>query len=186
MGYLGLDETVVKDENLFQRLFWPSDHAAETDYLGQQGFWICVGVAVLSLIVLVVRGEWISGLLTFAFFALGGIGVREHSVGAATLVALAFWMNQVSGAISGRFPGFLSLAAGCLLLANIRGTYVAARWKLRGDPEAFPERLKTTLKERFVDQMPMRVWPRARVGFFILAGIYMLLSIAGVMLLPRH
>jgi hypothetical protein len=31
MGYLGLDQSPVKDDNMFQRMFWPSDHAGETD-----------------------------------------------------------------------------------------------------------------------------------------------------------
>jgi hypothetical protein len=149
MGYLGLDETPVKDDNLFQRLFWPSDHAGETDALGKQGFWVCWIVALISLIVLTLQGHLFIGLLQFAFFALGGVGVREHSVSAATLVAVGFWANQILGMFQGQFPGILVIAGGVLLIANIRGTYIAERWAKRGDPDAFPERMNTTFLELF-------------------------------------
>jgi hypothetical protein len=39
-------------DNLFKRLFWPRiESHYDVDLLGQQGFWVCSIVAVLSLIV---------------------------------------------------------------------------------------------------------------------------------------
>lgn len=164
---------------MFQRMFWPSDHAGETDSLGQQGFWVCWAVAVVTLVLLMVNGHYWLAMLQFAFFALGGVGVREHSVLAAALVAVAFWTNQIYGMTQGRFPGFIWLAGGVLLIANIRGTYVASKWAKRGDPDAFPERMQSTLKERFVDQMPLAVWPKGQFVFYAVAAVYMGLLVVG-------
>jgi len=180
MGYLGLDGTEVKDDNLFQRLFWPSDHAGETDYLGKQGFWVCWAVAAISLLVLTLQGNLWVALLQFSFFALGGIGVREHDVPAAVLVATGYWINQIYGVFMGQFPGLIGLACGILLIANIRGTFIAKRWATYGDPEAFPERMNTTLIEQFSDRMPMVVWPKTRILFYCISGIYMLLVFFGL------
>ncbi len=88
--------------------------------------------------------------------------------------------------MAGMFPGLLSIAAAVLLIANIRGTWIAARWAKRGDLDAFPERMRETWRDRLVDQMPLRVWPKARVPFFCIAGIYMLLAVAGTVMLARH
>jgi hypothetical protein len=186
MGYLGLSEPLEKEDNLLQRLFWPGDHAGETDTLGQQGFWICAVVAIGSLVVLAVQGHWILALLTLAFFGLGGIGVREHSTVAAVLVAVAYVLNLIANVMAGKFPGFLTIAAAVLLIANIRGSWVAAKWAKRGDPESFPERMRETWRDRLVDQMPAWVWPRARIAFFCVAGIYMLLLLLGTVMLSRR
>jgi hypothetical protein len=186
MGFLGLSEPIEKQDNILQRLFWPGDHAGEVDSLGQQGFWICVFVAVISSVVLVFQGHWFVALLNFTFFSLGGIGVREHSTTAAVLVAIAYVLNQAANVVAGMFPSFLGIAAAVLLIANIRGTWVAARWLKRGDLDAFPERMSETWKDRFVDQMPARVWPKARVPFFCVAAIYMLLIALGTVMLAHH
>lgn len=183
MGYLGLDETPIKDDNLFQRLFWPSDHAGETDQLGQQGFWVCWAVGSVSFLLMLARGHWLLALLTLLVFGLGGTGIREHSQPAAMLIACIYWLNQLAGVVSGQFPGFLGLVGGVLLIANIRGTYIAAKWAARGDQEVFPERARATLADRFVDQMPLKVWPKAKVPFFALAGLYLALTVLGIVAL---
>ena len=96
MGYLGLDQTVVRDDNMFQRMFWPSDHAGEADTLGKQGFWVCLAIAILSFVVITAQGHWLLGPFTALFFLLGGAGVREHDQPAAVLVAVAYVMNLVA------------------------------------------------------------------------------------------
>jgi hypothetical protein len=186
MGFLGLSEPIEKQDNIFQRLFWPGDHAGEVDSLGQQGFWICAVVALISAIALVFQGHWVIAFLTLAFFGLGGIGVREHSTSAAILVALAYILNQAANLLAGMFPSFLGITAAVLLIANIRGTWIAARWAKRSDPDAFPERMRETWKDRLVDQIPAQVWPKARVPFFFIAAAYMLLVSVGILMVVRH
>jgi hypothetical protein len=186
MGYLGLDETPVKDDNLFQRLFWPSDNASDTDALGVQGLWICMIVAALSTIWLLVAGSVVTALITLAFFVLGGIGVREHSVPAAVLVAFAYLVGIVGNIFLGIPPGVLPIIAATMLLTNIRATHIANRWAKDGDPSAMPERRQETVLDRFVDQMPSKVWPAARFGFFCVAGVYCGPLIAGTLIVALH
>ena len=95
---------------MFQRMFWPSDHAGETDQLGKQGFWVCLAVAVLSCVVLLAQGHWVLGLLTLLFFGLGGIGVREHSTAAAVLVGITYLFSIVANAFVGIPPSIVSMA----------------------------------------------------------------------------
>lgn len=186
MGYLGLSEPVEKQDNLFRRIFWPGDGAGDVDALGQRGFWLCAAVGTISFVLFVAQGHWLIALLTLAFFWLGGVGVREHSTAAAVLVAAAYLLHQAASLMAGTFPGVIAVAAAVLLIANIRGTQIAARWAKSGDAEVFPERMRETWSDRLVDQMPARVWPRTRVVFFGIAGIYMLLAVVGTALLARH
>jgi hypothetical protein len=183
MGYLGLDATEqVKPDNMFQRMFWPSDHAGESDDLGKQGFWVCIAVAMLSAIVLLSQGHWFLALFVTAVYLFGGIGIREHSQVAAIFVAATYWLDQLASLASGRFPGFLGIAAGVLLIANIRGTWIAAKWARIGGPDAMPERQSGTVRAWVVDQMPAKVWPVMQYPFYVIAGLYSLLVIAGVVL----
>ena len=186
MGYLGLDQTEIKDDNMFQRMFWPSDHAGETDQLGKQGLWVCFAVAVLSALVLTAQSHWVLALLTLLFFALGGVGVREHSTAAATLVAVTYLLNLVANLFLALPPGILQMGATVLLLANIRGTWIAAKWARSGDPDAMPERRKETFSDRVVDQIPAKVWPITRIPFFVLGGLYVLLTLFGAFNLATH
>jgi hypothetical protein len=186
MGYLGLDETPVKDDNIFQRLFWPSDNPSDTDALGVQGFWICIIVAVLSTIALILSGNWLLACIVFAFFALGGIGVREHSVPAAVLMAVAYLGGQIGNLLLGLPPGALGVIATLMLFTNIRATRIASRWARLGDQSAMPERRSETFLDRFVDQMPAKIWPSMRIPFFCIAGIYLIILTLGTAILARR
>jgi hypothetical protein len=184
MGFLGLDQTEVKDENFFQRMFWPGDHPSDTDALGQRGFWICLAVAVLSLVMLTLRGQWIIGLLVFLFYLLGGIGVREHSQAAAVLVTAAYLMDCASSIfVMGAPPGALQIIVLLMLAGNIRATYIADKWAKQGGAEAMPERRDDTFADKLVDKMPAAVWPKAKVPFFMIAGLYMLMTILGIVMI---
>ena len=154
--------------------------------LGKQGFWVCLGIAVMSLIVVTFQGHWILALFTALFYLLGGIGVREHDQPAAVLVAATYVLNEVAGLFVGLPPGILGLAATVLLVANIRGTWIAAKWADSGEPDVMPDRFNTTFSDKLVDQMPAKVWPKARVPFYCLAGVYVLLTALGIVMLAMH
>ncbi len=188
MGYLGLSDSdpLEKEDNLFRRLFWPSDHAGEADTLGQQGFWICCFVAITSFVALSFQGYVLIGLLALVFFGLGGIGVREHSTAAAVLLAVAYITMAITGILLGRPPGFIDIAVTILLIANIRGTWIAKRWAKRGDPDVFSERMRETWRDRLADQMPAYLWPKSRIIFFGVAGVYMALLILGIVFVVQH
>ncbi|HEY4359129.1 MAG TPA: hypothetical protein VGN16_25505 [Acidobacteriaceae bacterium] len=186
MSTLGLDDRPSKDENFFQRLFWPSPDPSEVDTLGRQGFWLCLILGVLSLVFLVLRAQPLSGAVALLFFFLGGIGVREHSVTSAIYVAGAYAINICSVIALGSSPGPLDLIAFGLLLANIRGTWIASRWMKRAGHEAFPDRMSETLGDKMADRMPAAVWPKLSMVFYVLGGVYLLLSVFGMLLLAMH
>jgi hypothetical protein len=186
MGYLGLSEPIEKQDGLLRRIFWPGNGACDVDALGQRGFWLCAVVGAGSFLVYLVQGHWIIALLTLAFFWLGGVGVREHNTPAATLVTLAYLLNLLGNLMTGAFPGVIAFGAAALLISNIRGTWIAARYAKSGEPQQFPERMRGTWRDRLVDQMPPIVWPKARVAFFAIATIYIALSVVGTVFVIRH
>lgn len=180
MSTLGLSGPPSKNDSLLKRLFWPSvGNAVDADLLGQQGFWICLIVSILTLGTSLFQGQWIIGILGAVFFFLGGIGVREHDIFAAIAVSAVYWMNILVVIFTGHFPGFLVFIAAALLTANIRGCLIAASSMKQGDPDEIPLRFHETWRDRLVDQMPARIWPRIRIVFYVLAALMLLLSVAG-------
>lgn len=189
MSTLGLDGRPEEQDNIFQRIFWPSNHAGEADALGQQGFWVCLIVGVISAGISLFTGHFLIGLLVFGFYWFGGMGVREHSISAAIIVALGYIAALVFAVSTGHFPGFLDIAITVILLANIRGTYIASSWKAKGDPEVFPDRMNVTFFDRLVDQLPAKLWPKGRYAFFCLGVIYgalLALGTVGILRAPPH
>jgi hypothetical protein len=144
---------------------------------------VCVAIGLLSFLGLALRGSPILGLLTALFYWLGGMGVREHSQPAAVLVASAYLLNLLASIAQGVPPGLLTLAAAVLLIANVRGTFIAAKWAAQGDPEAMPERMSETFSDKLVDQMPRTLWPKTRVVFFVIGILYLLLTVLGAVML---
>jgi hypothetical protein len=81
-----------------------------------------------------------------------------------------------------------------LLLTNVRATFIASEWRPAADGEDRPQRLSETLRDKLVDMWPPKLWPLAQIPFYILGGLWLLvtmLSLAGVLLmklgiLPIH
>lgn len=185
MSTLGLDGRPQREDNIVQRIFWPSNHAGEADSLGQQGYWVCLVVALISAAISIFTGHPAIGLLVFVFYWLGGMGVREHSIAAAIIVA-AGYIGALAFAIATRhMPGFLDIAISAILLGNIRGTYIASSWKAKGDPDVFPDRMNVTFFDRLVDQLPPKVWPKGRYAFFLVAVVYGALIALGTIAMMR-
>lgn len=180
MSTLGLDGAPEKEDNLFRRLFWPSDSPYELDTLGQQGLWVCVIVGSLSSAGMAMAGHPLLAVLNLLFYWIGGMGVRERSIAAAILVAVAFLLNLLAGLLAGMMPGVIALISAGLLLANVRGTIIASRWAKRGGADLFPERLDETLTDKFIDRLPARVWPRAEIPFYGIGSIYLALTVFGI------
>ncbi len=177
----GMPEPPPKDDHLVRRLFWPRDRAGDAEFLGEQGLWLCFIVTFVLCAVLGSEGQYTACALTFVFFALGGIGVREHSSAAAILVAVAFVLNQIANAMSGIIPNVFAIIGAILLLINIRSTRIARRWAYSRDHHhPFAEEWSKDWRERIVDQMPALVWPKTRTVFFCVSGIYLLLVFIGI------
>jgi hypothetical protein len=191
MQTLGLSSQPQPADNLFKRLFWPAiESQYDVDLLGQQGFWVCTIVAVLSLVVMIILGTPITGVFAALAFFLGGCGVRQRSVAAAVLVFSLYLVNFVGGIAIGAFGNPLIQGVVLMLLfANVRATVLSHRWMAQPiDPidQEFPERSMTTITDRFANKLPAVLWPRTRYVFFPLAGILLLLTVAGVVVMKRQ
>jgi hypothetical protein len=174
-----------KSDGWVKSLLWPTvDNAWDVDYLGQQGFWICLLIAVASCIFILVfaqtvdqpavrRLELILAITTFFVFFVGGMGVRQASWPAAAIVFVIFAVNQLA---SGH-PGILSIIIGAVLLSNLRATYLAAHWKQPADDEDRPMRFNETFRDKLVDQLPPRAWPILRIPFYIAAGLLLVFTL---------
>jgi hypothetical protein len=89
MQTLGLSDSTPRTESRIKTLFWPAiQSASDVAYLGAQGYWVCTIVAVVSVVVLIFRGNSILGPLVFLFYYVGGVGVPERSRYAAAVVLL--------------------------------------------------------------------------------------------------
>jgi len=191
MQTLGLSSQPQPADNLFKRLFWPAiESQYDVDLLGQQGFWVCTIVAVLSLVVMIILGTPITGVFAALAFFLGGCGVRQRSVAAAVLVFSLYLVNFVGGIAIGAFGNPLIQGVVLMLLfANVRATVLSRRWMAEPvDPidQEFPERSMMTITDRFANKLPAAVWPKTRYIFFPLAGILLLLTVAGVVIMKRQ
>jgi len=191
MQTLGLSSQPQPADNLFKRLFWPAiESQYDVDLLGQQGFWVCTIVAVLSLVVMIILGTPITGVFAALAFFLGGCGVRQRSVAAAVLVFSLYLVNFVGGIAIGAFGNPLIQGVVLMLLfANVRATVLSRRWMAQPvDPidQEFPERSMTTITDRFANKLPAALWPKTRYVFFPLAGILLLLTVVGVVVMKRQ
>ena len=197
MQTLGLSGDRKKSDGRLKSLFWPTvDSAWDVDYLGQQGFWLCFIIAVLSGAFLAVTAAEtpnpagrmsvlvLAGIIFFVY-VVGGMGVRQSSWPAAALIFTLYVVNALG---SGRPPGILTIIIGAVLLSNLRATFLASRWKPAAENEDRPMRFNETFRDKLVDQLPPRLWPVLRIPFFIASGMLLifLLYATVIMFLRPH
>jgi hypothetical protein len=197
MQTLNLSGSDKKSDGRLKSLFWPTvDNAWDVDYLGQQGFWACLIIGLVSLALIVFMASFAPsttgriasitfGLMIFFVYFIGGMGVRESSWPAAAMIFSIYVINQIG---SGKAPGILSFIIGAVLLSNVRATFIASRWRPVAVEEDRPTRFNETFRDKLVDQLPPRAWPILRIPFFIAASLILVflvyLSVVG--LTNRH
>ncbi|WP_433972736.1 hypothetical protein [Tunturiibacter lichenicola] len=191
MQTLGLSSQPQPADNIFKRLFWPAiESQYDVDLLGQQGFWVCTIVAVMSLVLMIILGTPIIGVFTTLVFFLGGCGVRQRSVAAAVLVFSLYLINFIGGIAIGSFGNPLIQGVVLMLLfANVRATVLSRRWAAKLVDQIdneFPERSAETIGDKFSNKLPAALWPKSRYVFFPTAGILLLLTITGVVVMKRQ
>jgi hypothetical protein len=191
MQTLGLSSEPKRSDGALKSIFWPTvENAWDVDYLGRQGFWICLLIAVFQLAVsLFAAGPIaiVAGAAAALASLIGGMGVRQGSWPAAALVFSIFASNLLYALAIGQFPGFLAIAAAAILLSNLRAAFLASRWKPAGEDEDKPMRFNETLADKLADGLPAKAWPLLRIPFFVLASVLLLLVLAGVLMaLLRH
>jgi hypothetical protein len=194
METLNLSGNEKKSDGRLKSLFWPSvENAWDVDYLGQQGFWICLAISILSFVFIAITALELAnpsaasmtiaiGAVVSFVYLVGGMGVRQASWPAALVVFVLYVTDQIS---AGRI-GLLSVIIAGVLLSNVRATLLASRWKPAGEDEDRPMRFNETFRDKLVDQLPPRVWPILKYPFYALACVVMGLVVIGAVLQPKH
>jgi hypothetical protein len=184
MQTLGLSQESKRSDGLLKSIFWPTvENAWDVDALGRQGFWLCLIIAAFQIVATLVSGNlllMIIGAVSALTFIVGGMGVREKSWPAAALVFAIFFINLLYTVANRQFPGFLSIAAACILLSNVRAAFLASEWRPVSEDEDKPTRFNESLADKLADQLPSKAWPVLQIPFFVLTSLLMLMSITGL------
>jgi hypothetical protein len=163
METLGLSGSTPRTEGRLKSLFWPSiQNGTDVDYLGVQGYWVCAIVSVSSLVFNALSGQTIAGIFVLLYYYLGGVGVRERSRYAAIAVFVFYVVDMLFSGV-----GVLKVLFAALLLSNLRATWIASGWQTESEEAALPPRLNETWGDKFADQLPMWLWPKVRVFYYI-------------------
>ena len=184
MQTLGLSGESRRSDGRFKSIFWPTvENAWDVNYLGQQGFWICVIVALIEAVAGAFSGNpvflSIYGVAALVFL-VGGMGVREASWPAAAMIFSLFFTGLLYNMAMGRFPGIVSILAAGVLLSNVRAAFLASEWKPAGDGEDKPTRFNETMVDKIVDQLPAKLWPHLQPYFFAVAAALLALDLIGL------
>lgn len=149
-----------------KNLFWPTiRHGIDVEYLGHQGFWLCLVLAAFTLFFSWSHHQLPYGLVDVLFWILSGIGIRQRSRFAA---AAAFVLYLLSQFVVTNFS-ISSLIFLALLLSNIRATWLSAKWLANGtEPPSLP--LNETWMDKAVDVAPPMIWPWAQWVYYLYAA----------------
>jgi hypothetical protein len=182
MQTLGLSDSTPRTENRLKSLFWPSiQTGSDVDYLGTQGYWVCSMVAVFSLVVSVIEGHAIVGTFVLFFYYLGGVGVRERSPYAAAVVFVLYVADMVASG-----PSVVRVLMAALLLSNLRATWIASRWKPESEEAILPPRLGDTWSDKFTDKLPMWLWPKVRIVYYVFSACFLVVFAVGLAIAILH
>jgi hypothetical protein len=192
METLGLSESTPRIEGRLKSLFWPSiQNGADVDYLGVQGYWVCAIVGLLSLLVYLASGYLLLAGLAALFFYLSGVGVRERSRYAAAAVFSAYALDTIAAFCRlyagtntqemAAAPSVVRVILTALLLSNLRATWIAARWKPDSEESVLPARMQDTWADKFADWLPMQLWPKVRIVYYVISGVFLFLCLLGVL-----
>ncbi|HEV2490125.1 MAG TPA: hypothetical protein VGT03_09980 [Candidatus Acidoferrales bacterium] len=177
METLGLSNASLKSEGRLKSLFWPSVRTSnDVDYLGSQGFWVCLILAVLSFVFAIFTAHPVAGAFIMLFYYLGGVGVREHSRYAAAVVLVMY----IADSLTSFGNPVLRLLIAALLLSNLRATWIASRWKPESNEAVPAPRFDETWTDKFADKFPMWLWPKLRIPYYIFSVCLLLLVVIGL------
>jgi hypothetical protein len=176
MQTLGLSDSTPRTESRLKSLFWPSvQSAADVDYLGTQGFWVCTVLAVFTFLVSSASSFPISGFFFFLLYFLGGVGARERSWQAAGVVFLLSLLDTLSAGIS-----VVRILFTALLFSNLRAIWIASRWKPESEEATLPPRLGETWTDKLSDRLPLWLWPKIRIVYYIFAVCMLIMTTVGL------
>jgi hypothetical protein len=176
---LGISDSTPRTENRLKSLFWPSiETGSDVDYLGAQGYWVCAVVSLISFVLSIMTGHPISGALVLLFYYLGGVGVREHSLYAAAVVLIMYLGDTFATG-----PSIIRILFAALLLSNLRATWIAATWRPESEDAILPPRFGETWSDKFADQLPMWLWPKVRIPYYVFSACFLVVVAIGMTLI---
>ncbi|HTZ72931.1 MAG TPA: hypothetical protein VMB47_03345 [Candidatus Aquilonibacter sp.] len=147
------------------------------DSLGVQGYWVCAILAVITIVTGIFSGHAIALGITGLLFWIGGVGVREHSLYAAATVFATYAVGVVQR------PSALGFLIAALLLSNLRATWIASQWKPNSNEGIAPPRLGETWGDKFSDQVPLWLWPKVRIVYYVSSACFLALTAVGLVVL---
>lgn len=186
MQTLGLADAGERSDSRLKSLFWPSvQSGADVDYLGAQGYWICTLIAVVSLVFSLLQGRPFLAITFLLFFYFGGVGVRQRDPLAAGMVFLFYAVDTLTTVFVMVFASpwgmiVFRIFVTALLLSNVRATWIASKWKADSEEGALPPRLNETWSDKFADQLPAVLWPKARIAYYIFGACVLTLVSIGL------
>lgn len=192
MESLGLASTAPKSDGRLKALFWPTiRHDGDVEYITEQGFWICLIVGLFSFVLGAIQGHPYSTLFTLAFYFLAGVGVRQRSKAASIVAFIAYLASGVAAQrLTANGFGVVTVIFLALLLANIRGIWLSARWDKapaedkQNDLPPF-ERLNDTFLDKLSGRWPVALWSRTK-WLFTLLTVLQLGAVGFLLLAPRE
>jgi len=137
------------------------------------------------------QGRPILAVVLLLFFYFGGVGVRERDLFAAVIVFVFYLADTLTSVIFLIFVtpwGMIVLRAivTALLLSNLRATWMASNWRPDSEEAALPPRLSETWSDKFADQLPASLWPKLRIPYYVLSGIFLLMVVIGLANMLLH
>jgi hypothetical protein len=181
MQTLGLSSESKRSDGRLKSLLWPTvENAWDVDYLGQQGFWICTVVAVLTLLSCLAAPNIITlslCVISALFYFLAGMGVRQANWPAATLVLIVYALDILVQLAGHQMPNIIRILFAVVLFSNARAAFLASEWKPAAEGEDRPSRFNETLADKLVDQMPAKLWPFLEMPFLIFGIVMVLLNL---------
>ena len=184
MQTLGVSPNAPPSEGRLKALLWPDIRTdGDIDSVTRQGFWICIALSVMTLLTGLFGADPFGVATGALFMFVAAIGVRNHSIPAAIAVLVVYLgekllLLRLGQNVIGILPSLIT----CLLIANVRATWLASRlvWPRTVPP---PVPLATTFGERFSDVFPIWAWPFAQWLFWLLAAL-MAFGMAALLFLP--
>ena len=178
MQTLGLSNSNPASDNRLKSLFL----ALHSDGVGRrlsgaQGYWILRpgGVCLFrqfSMRSPVTRSSGPSSL-SFTFSAASAFGSKT----AVTQLRSSYNVRLGYGRHGAKDARNLGSGSA---LSNLRATWIAANWQPDSSEASLPPRLSETWGDKFVDKLPMLLWPKVRVLYYVLSACLLALSAVGL------
>ena len=172
MELLNISSNAPKSDSRLKALLWPTiRHEGDLEHIAEQGFWMCLLVAILSLVLHLLIRDFIFALLEPLFYLMCAVGVRERSLAASVVAFVAYLASALlAQRATGHGFGILTIIILALLLSNVRGIWLASRW---GVENALPPvaRLNDTILDKLSGRMPQMIWPKVKWLFVVIAAV---------------